>query len=46
LENDIGNEELGKKPHLEAVNGEKAAKDAFFETRTQHYHVILFIHGD
>jgi len=45
LENDNENEELGKN-HLEAINGEKAAKDAFLETRTQHYHVILFIHGD
>lgn len=45
LEKDNENEELGKN-HLEAINGEKAAKDAFLETRTQHYHVILFIHGD
>jgi hypothetical protein len=35
-----------KKPYLEAINGEKTAEDAFLETRTQHYHIILFIHGD
>lgn len=32
--------------NLEAINRQKTAKDAFFETGTQHYHIILFIHGD
>lgn len=35
-----------EKENLEAVNGEKTAKNAFLETSTQHYHVILFIHRD
>jgi hypothetical protein len=34
----------GKKKDLEAINGEKTTEDAFLETSTQYYHIILFIH--
>lgn len=34
----------GGRCDLQAVNGEKTAEDAFFETRSQHYDIILFIH--
>lgn len=35
-----------ERENLEAINGEKTAKDAFLETGTQHYHIILLIHRD
>lgn len=31
--------------YLEAVDGEKSAEDALFETRAQNYDVVFFVHG-
>ena len=42
----IEREREKKKENLEAVNGEKTAKNAFLETSTQHYHIILFLQRD
>lgn len=30
--------------YLKAIDREKTAKDAFFETSSKHYDIILFIH--
>jgi hypothetical protein len=31
--------------HLEAVDGEEAAEDALLESRAEHDHIVLLIHG-
>ena len=34
-----------EKEDLESVNRKKTAEDAFLETSSQHYGIVLFIHG-
>ena len=40
-----GQRACDRRAHLEAVDGEEPAEDALLESRAQHDHVVLLIHG-
>lgn len=39
-------EEAGMGEDLEAIDREKTAENALLEARSEHYHIVFFIHGD